>query len=358
MKIKIASFNCSGFKQKIYTIRKLMQCNDIICLQETLVNESNVDIFNEIDTLFSYFYVNAAKKQSQICGQCSGGLVIYFRKNLKHLIELFTCSDRIWVNEGISKYLIVNCYVPCDYINEESIIEYRETIAKLANILENENFKEICFVGNFNANPASRFYCELLNLKNSYNLKIVDIDTLPRDSFIYISPCDHKSMKWIDHFLTSSNEINNIKIHYVIAFYDLIPMSLQYDMIYVNYREDCINEKNFEFVLWDKITEQDIDIYKENILYLCEEYICDALLCSDLNCKNIEHINELESVYEYAVEALFIASSHFLICKSKNKFKKVAGWNDHCLQLHNDFLKWKENLKCRYGIHYEKMKKI
>ncbi len=43
MKIKIASFNCDRFKQKIDTIRKLMQCNDIICLQETLVNESNVE---------------------------------------------------------------------------------------------------------------------------------------------------------------------------------------------------------------------------------------------------------------------------------------------------------------------------
>ncbi len=95
MKIKIASFNCGGLKQKIDTIRKLMQCNDIICLQETLVNESNVDIFNDIDPLFSYFYVNAAKKQLLICGRCSGGLVIYFRKNLKHLIEPFTCSDRI-----------------------------------------------------------------------------------------------------------------------------------------------------------------------------------------------------------------------------------------------------------------------
>ncbi len=61
MKIKIASYNCSGFKQEIDTIRKLMQCNDIICLQETLINESNVDIFNEIDPLFSYFYIATAK---------------------------------------------------------------------------------------------------------------------------------------------------------------------------------------------------------------------------------------------------------------------------------------------------------
>ncbi len=116
-----------------------------------------------------------------------------------------------------------------------------------------------------------------------------------------------------------------------------------------------------EFILWDKITEQDIDIYKENLLYLCEEYICDALLCNDLNCKNIEHINELNLAYEYAVEAIFISSAHFKTCKSSKKFKKVAGWNDHCVNLHkiacDDFLKWKENSKCWYSIHYEKMKK-
>ncbi len=53
-----------------------MQCNDIICLQETLINESNVDIFNKIDPLFSYFYIAATKKQSQVSGRCSGGLVI------------------------------------------------------------------------------------------------------------------------------------------------------------------------------------------------------------------------------------------------------------------------------------------
>ncbi len=107
---------------------------------------------------------------------------------MRYLIKLFSCSGRIigiWVNEGVSNYLIVNCYLPCDYRNEESILEYRETIAKLANVLENENFKEICFVGDFNADPASRFYCELLNFKDSYNLKIVDIDVLPCDSFTY-----------------------------------------------------------------------------------------------------------------------------------------------------------------------------
>ncbi len=53
------------------------------------------------------------------------------------------------------------------------------------------------------------------------------------------------------------------------AFYDHIPMSLQYDMINVNYREDCINEKNFEFVLWDKIMEQDIDIYIKRNFSVC-----------------------------------------------------------------------------------------
>ncbi len=57
----------------------------LICLQETLVNESNDDIFNEIDPLFTYFYINAARKQAQISGHCSGGLVIYSQKNLKHL---------------------------------------------------------------------------------------------------------------------------------------------------------------------------------------------------------------------------------------------------------------------------------
>ncbi len=64
MKIKIATYNCGGFKQKIDTIRKLMQCNDNICLQETLINESNVDIYNEIDPLFGYFYIPAAKKNN------------------------------------------------------------------------------------------------------------------------------------------------------------------------------------------------------------------------------------------------------------------------------------------------------
>ncbi len=107
------------------------------------------------------------------------------------------------------------------------------------------------------------------------------------------------------------------------AFYDHIPMSLQYNMNNVEYREDCINEKNFEFVLWDKITEEEIEIYKENVLYLCEEYICESLLCNDLNCKNI--------------------SAHFKTYKSSKKFKKVTGWNDRCANLHkiacDDFLK-------------------
>ncbi|WP_336891616.1 hypothetical protein [Flavicella sp.] len=47
--------------------------------------------------------------------------------------------------------------------------------------------------------------------------------------------------------------------------------------------------------------------------------------------------------------------------KANKKFIKVLGWNERCLELHmvarDSFLKCKENFKCRYGIHYEKMKK-
>ncbi len=131
--------------------------------------------------------------------------------------------------------------------------------------------------------------------------------------------------KWIDHFLTSSHKLCNLTIHYEMAFYDHIPMSFQYDMGNVIHKDECVDEKNFEFVLWDKITEHDFDRYKHNLRYLCHDYNCDAFNCNNLNCKIPDHINDLNTAYEYAVKALFKSSAHFLTHKVNNRFKMVPG---------------------------------
>ena len=364
MQLRISTFNCGGFKQNIGIVKKLLQCNEIVCIQETMIHENNANIFNEIDPNFNYVYVSAYRKEDQFRGRSAGGLIIYFRKNLSHLITPFQCANNIngiWVKENESQHLIINCYMPCDYRTEESIIEYRQTIAKLSNILDEEIYSSVCIIGDFNADTTKRFYKEIKDFAEIYELKIADVEFLPLNSFTYVSSNDHASTSWLDHVMTSNIEIlQDIKIYYELSFYDHIPMSFKYNIKNIEHIEHTVNDQEYEFVLWNKVTEEEIETYQDNINFLCDDYKNKALRCNVQNCKNIKHISKLDLAYEYAIDLLFIASDHFETRKSNENFKRVPGWNMHCKDLYNkareNFIKWKENSKCRFGHEFEEMK--
>ena len=46
--IDIITFNCNGFKSSLLEIKELALSNDIICLQETWLDQSEINILNDV----------------------------------------------------------------------------------------------------------------------------------------------------------------------------------------------------------------------------------------------------------------------------------------------------------------------
>lgn len=132
--IKVASFNCNGFQSNFEYIKLLMKKYDIICVQETLLFETCNEVLGDLSPDFGYYY-QSATRTSSIVGRSSGGLVTYFANTISAKVKNLYCSNRMLCTSvtlnGDDEYIFVNCYFPCDYNNNNSLVEYRETLAEL-----------------------------------------------------------------------------------------------------------------------------------------------------------------------------------------------------------------------------------
>ena len=95
---------------------------------------------------FSSAQTPAIRKIDQFFGRSSGGLAILWKKSCKAKIFPIYCNDRIMAIKlvmGESSYLLINIYLNCDYGNNESLIEYKNNVAQLANFINTEAYMMI-----------------------------------------------------------------------------------------------------------------------------------------------------------------------------------------------------------------------
>ena len=86
----------------------------------------------------------------------------------------------------------------------------------------------------------------------------------------------------------------------------------------------------------------------------------DVLVCDDVNCSNSEHLQSLDHVYKFLIDAMLEASAEFLESNEGYKQYHVVGWNDQCREAYNEsrktFIDWKFDGKIRDGPKFETMK--
>ena len=160
-KLRIISYNCQSFNSKHVLIDSLMDSCDILCLQKTFIADENADNFDALKDDFVYAYTPAVRKHDVISGRCSGGLAIFWRKDIDLKCSPVMFSERIM---GLSiefqnvSYLIVNVYFFCDYGDIESLLNYKSMLAELSNICEDSIFDDIILVGDMNADPSKGWF--------------------------------------------------------------------------------------------------------------------------------------------------------------------------------------------------------
>ena len=60
--LKIISYNCQSLRSNVGIVQNLLTNCDILCLQETLIDENNCGILDQIDENFMSAYVPSVRK--------------------------------------------------------------------------------------------------------------------------------------------------------------------------------------------------------------------------------------------------------------------------------------------------------
>ena len=114
------------------------------------------------------------------------------------------------------------------------------------------------------------------------------------------------------------------------------------------------------FTQWYKVTDRHIASFQLEIDFMLHDYVNEGLYCHEQNCTNVRHRQLLNESYEYFLSCLLISSNEFPTRLQSNKFRPVAGWNDHCKDKYtvarNNFVSWVESGRVRSGACFEQMK--
>ena len=239
--MKIISYNVAGLramlkKQEFFNFLK--GDYNIICLQETKVEEHQLELPETITNQYKYRYYNSTKGTTQRRGL--SGTAIWTQHEPLSIIELpeFDEEGRI-IGLEFEKFVLINVYVPNSQRLESSRYYFREQwnlqFIEYLNTLKTEYLKPIIVCGDMNVahqpidicNPKAKqnrvagyFNNERIafaNLLNSVSLV---------DCYRYFNQDKQVSTYWsnflkaprtplngwrIDYFLVSTEFINNIK---------------------------------------------------------------------------------------------------------------------------------------------------
>ena len=109
-----------------------------------------------------------------------------------------------------------------------------------------------------------------------------------------------------------------------------------------------------EFINWKLFDNNVISVYQKKV----EELLDGLTICDDIGCTT-DHRDQIDKAHYRIVYALKEGAAPYAFNKRK-KFTPVAGWNEHCKELHtrarNAFLEWVRDGKIRHGDLFQKMK--
>ena len=374
MDLEIITYNCYSVRNKVQIIKTLCESFDIICLQEILLPESEVHFLNKIsNNHFSYFYVKDKISDDINVGRPSRGVCFLIRNNLAPFVSPIYVNDRIigiTLKIGSKKYLIINVYMPVDKRTLNSFDEFKNTLALVEALILENNTNNIVILGDFNAHPQKpNLWSEINLFTDDYSLVSLDSE-FPNDTFTYLSP-NNLYKSWLDHIFCSKhlrNSIANLEVLYGVALDDHMPVAftfhitLDHNIKQLSYRKDNSTYNTKEFVLWNKLTEKQLDDYSNMIskeLDFIDWFKAKSFYCFDVKCCDQSHLQEIKVLFNLLMNIIKKASVTCFFT-SKRCDVVIPGWNDYVKSFYNEarscFLKWREAGSPSFGVLANQMK--
>ena len=258
-----ATYNCNSIRNNSEVVKNLLSNVDILCLQELMLNKSDLGILDQFNPDFEYV---AYVRDREACGINEGrptaGVAIFWKRYLSPCIKTVSIDDSmigIILSNGKENIFILNVYLPCDLQTIDALDSYRNSLARLKLVIEEQDVSDLIILGVFNADPfKGRFWRELLSFCQSLSLSILD-KQLPNDTFTYLCPARNNT-SWLDHILCSSSllqNISNVVVGYESAIFDHFPLHLSLE--FCTEVSNSPTDEDFigKFVNWSRLSAND-----------------------------------------------------------------------------------------------------
>ena len=177
-RIRVATYNCRGWKSGVaFVVSLLINC-DICLVQEHWLLEDHLSAL-DISSEFCSFGVSGMISSDLIVGRPFGGCGILYRKSLSPIITRFkpisTRLCAISITSDCFTTILICVYLPTNYGNSNDY--FMETIGELERFIDSHNFDNIVIAGDFNVDFArsSPFRECLCSFMSDLNLSAVDV---------------------------------------------------------------------------------------------------------------------------------------------------------------------------------------
>ena len=319
--------------------------NCFLSIQEHWLLKGNISkIANLMSKDLVVSSIGAFKDNIQVRrGRGKAGLSQIWHKSVDHLITKLTipCTNRVQaviVNLN-SKVLWLNTYFPGDPgVANFDETELRETLAGVKWAIENNDYDNILWCGDINADFVrnNQFTCAVNDFINKHQLNRAWLDFSV--DYTFSSPANN-STSTIDHFMLNKELSNFVENAGVIHRGDNLS---GHSPIFLKLKTDKLPRTTnpprqyFPKQCWKKATSNDIQGFKHHLKDNLDVMNVphSILACTDINCQSLEHKNDIDQYILDIIKSIEHSAQEYIPYtkprsgKQNSPRKVIPGWTE------------------------------
>ena len=359
--LSICTYNVHNFHKKAVRplkfkfLQDLLDSHTFLCIQEHWLYESNIEnVIGGLKPGCNVIGCSPMNESVQRRGRPYGGCAIVWESSADFKADKVSCSNKrvlaleVSLKSGVT-ILLVNVYMPYNDNRPESLVDYREVVNDVNQLISERDPDEVVFLGDMNASfagvsPLVRERCGIIaELRDTFDLQCIS-DHIP------MTFCDTEGRNSaVDHCFVSERLYSKLISCDIIDNFihsDHAPVSMSFD-----FNIPFLAEEARVFVsrtAWYKATAQDLGEYSSALLDRLNriDLSCDALRCTDVHCK--EHGQELVDMYDYVIRSHLECADEYIPKtggassepNNSNGSSNVPGWNEFVKDLYEESLFW------------------
>ena len=307
--LKIATFNCQGFKSSEEYVAELFNEMDFLALQEHWLNPAEFSLFSSVSKYLVYLAKSPMAEDEIVRGRPFGGVSLFWHRRHQHAVfHIDTVSDRmvaIKVSTSVGVVLMIALYMPVDYGDCNARDEYITELGFLEGLLDMEVYDHVVLLGDFNADlhrNESRFSARMSSFLSEYDLMVIRMEDAGTENRSTWHSYDMCRESWIDYICVSTvlrGLVDNFSVRddgCVLSDHWAIVLSIQ---LVIDTNEMSEDEKSSSKRLrWKEAREADI-VKFQKILEMELDVIdipVEAAVCNEpISCK---HQHMMQSFYD------------------------------------------------------------